>query len=143
MPSASSTSQVKIPFLKVKVPVVVDIDRHPAIELISQWGEGLKNKIADACFAQYRDKVASIGQAPSLPRIRQATEVWKHLEIREVRIDASIPDTVVVYVIPAWDIDEQMEWCTRGRDELVYVDQVLYYRVDGYAKPGSAQSRRG
>jgi hypothetical protein len=56
------------------------------------------------------------------------------LEIQSVRIDGSIPDTAVVHVIPAWDIDEQMEWCIRGRDELVYVGQFVLYHVERYAR---------
>jgi hypothetical protein len=58
--------------------------------------------------------------------------VWKHLEVRHIRIDPAARDTVVVYVVPAWDIDNQMEWCIKGRDKLVYAGQFLQYPVRDY-----------
>ena len=125
--------EVAVPFVKGKVPVVVDIANHPAIKAVAQWGPELKRKIEEACFGNYRDKVESIGPE-SLPRIRRPSEVWKHLEIRHVRIDPSVKNRVVVYVVPDWDEEEQMEWCIQGTDRLVYVGQFLQYPVDGYAK---------
>ena len=80
---------------------------------MAHWGPDLKRKIEEACFADYRDKVASIGPE-SLPRIRRPNEVWKHLEVRHVRIDPIVKDTVVVYVVPDWDEEVHMEWCIRG-----------------------------
>jgi hypothetical protein len=132
--SSPERQEVSIPFFKKKVPVVVDLDRHPALDMIAKWGTDLKGKIEDACFANYQEKVASIGLGPSMPRIKKPTDVWKHLEIRHVRIDAGVKDTVVLYVVPAWDIEEQMEWCIKGHDQLVYVGQFLQYPVDGYGK---------
>jgi len=93
----------------------------------------LKRKIEDACFADYRDKLEAIGPE-SLPRIRSPKDIWKHLEFCHVRIDPTVKDTVVIYVIPSWDEDEQMEWCIRGTDKLVYVGQFLSYPVNGYGK---------
>ena len=105
--------EVAVPFVKGKVSVWVDFKRHPAIKSIEDWTPALKKAIQDACFTHYRDKVASIGPG-ALPVIRRPAEVWKHLDVREVRIDPTVDDTVVVHVIPAWDEDEQMEWCIRG-----------------------------
>jgi hypothetical protein len=126
-----SPQEVAIPFVKGKVPVVVDFKNHPAIRAIAKWGPDLKRKIEEACFADYREKVASIGPE-SLPRIRRPNEVWKHLEFRHVRIDPTVPDRVVIYVVPAWDEEEHMEWCIRGTDEVVYVGQFLQYPVNAY-----------
>ena len=131
--------EVTVPFIKGKVPVRVDFERHPAIAAIAAWGPELKRKIADACFADYQDKVSLIGPE-SLPRIRRSAEVWKHLEVREVRIDPTVADTVVVYVVPDWDESEHMEWCIRGTDEVVYVGQFLGYPVDGYDGAGRRTS---
>ena len=39
--------EVAIPFVKGKVPVVVDIESHPAIKAIAQWGPELKRKIEE------------------------------------------------------------------------------------------------
>jgi PP-loop superfamily ATP-utilizing enzyme len=125
--------EVLIPFLKVKVPVVVDLARHPAIECIARWGPELKRAIEEACFANYRNKLASVGPE-SLPHVRRANEVWKQMEFREVRIDPLVNDTVVLYVVPAWDIEEHLELCVRGTDELVYVGQFLGDPVDAYGK---------
>jgi hypothetical protein len=125
--------EVAIPFVKEKVPVAVDFENHPAIKAIAAWGPELKRKIEEACFAHYRNKVESIGPE-SLPKIRRPNEVWKHLEFRHVRIDPTVKDRVVVYVVPDWDEEEQMEWCIRGTDRLVYVGQFLGYPVDGYTK---------
>jgi PP-loop superfamily ATP-utilizing enzyme len=128
--------EVALPFVKEKVPVVVDFENHPAIEAIARWDPELKRKIEEACFADYRDKVASIGPE-SLPRIRRPNEVWKHLEFRHVRIDPTVKDTVVIYVVPDWDEEEHMEWCIRGTDQLIYVGQFLGYPVNGYRKAGA------
>lgn len=98
-----------------------------AADLIPTW----------ACFADYRDKVDSIGPE-SLPRIRRPSEVWKHLEFRHVRIDSTVKDTVVIYVVPDWDAEEHMEWCIRGTDQLIYVGQFLGYPVNGYRKAGKS-----
>lgn len=125
--------EVQVPFVKRKVPVVVDFENHPAIKSIAQWGRTLKRKIEEACFAHYRDKVASIG-LESLPRIRRPNEVWKHLEFCHVRIDPTVKDTVVLYVVPDWDEEEHMEWCIRGTDQLVYLGQFLGYPVGRYRK---------
>src|SRR5258707_479458 len=83
---AVDRQEVTIPFLKAKVPVVVDFENHPAIAAIASWGPELKRKIEQACFKDYRDKVEAIGPE-SLPKIRRPNEVWRHLEIRHVRID--------------------------------------------------------
>ena len=96
-----------IPFVKGKVPVVVDIESHTAIQAIAQWGPELKRKIEEACLKHYRDKVDSIGPE-TLPRIRSPREVWRHLKIQHVRIDPTVKDRVVVYVLPDWDEEEQM-----------------------------------
>lgn len=125
--------EVAIPFTRGKVPVVVDFENHPAIQAIANWGPVLKRKIEEACFAHYRDKVESIGPA-SLPSIRRPSEVWKHLEFRHVRIDPTVQNRVVVYVVPDWDEEEQMEWCIQGTDRLVYLGQFLQYPVAGYTK---------
>jgi hypothetical protein len=53
--------EVAIPFVKARVAVVVDFENHPAIEAIAAWGSDPKRKIEEACFADYRDKVASVG----------------------------------------------------------------------------------
>jgi hypothetical protein len=129
--STPPVPEVLIPFLKKKVPIVVDLDEHPAMELIEKWGPALKKKIEDACFANYQQKIASIGMNPALPRIRKPNEVWKHIEVESVRIDARIDDTVVIHLVPAWDIDLQMEICIKG-DRIVYADQFLMYPVDEY-----------
>ena len=123
--------ELRLPFVKGKVQVVVDFKNHPAIKAIAQWGPELKQKIEEACFANYCDKVASIGPE-SLPRIRHAKEIWKHLEFRHVRIDPNAKDIVVIYLVPAWDEDEHMEWCIQGTDNLIYVGQFLGYPVNGY-----------
>ena len=123
--------EVLIPFLKKKkVPLIVDVNRHPAIKQIKSWGAGTKKLIEEACFANYKDKVASIGLNPSLPRIRKANEVWKHLTVESVQIDACVDDAIVVHLVPAWDIDLQMELCIKG-SKLVYSGQFLLYPVDG------------
>jgi PP-loop superfamily ATP-utilizing enzyme len=123
--------EVKIPFVKGNVPVVVDFENHPAIAGIASWGADLKQKLEEACFADYQDKVSSIG-SESLPKIRRPNEIWKHLEFRHVRIDPLFKDTVVIYVVPAWDESEHMEWCIRGPNELIYVGQFLNYAVNRY-----------
>lgn len=123
--------EVKIPFVKEKVPVVVDFQNHHAIEAIPHWGPDLKRKLEEACFAHYREKVDSIGPE-TLPRIRRPVEVWKHLRFQHLRIDPNVPNRVVLYVVPAWDEDEHMEWCIEGTDRLVYAGQFLGYSVDGY-----------
>ena len=129
--STPSVSDVLIPFLKKKVPIIVDLDEHPAIKLIKKWGPGIKKKIEQACYANYQNKIASVGMNPALPRIRKPNEVWKHLEFESVRIDASGTDTIVLHVIPAWDVDLQMELCIK-EDRIVYAGQFLQYPVDGY-----------
>lgn len=122
---------VKLPFVKGSFPVVVDIESHPAIADIATWSKDLKQHLEEACFRSYKAKVEAIGPE-SLPRIRQASHVWKHLQIQQISIDPTIPDALVVYVIPAWDESEHMEWCIdNGR--LVYVGQFLSYPPDGYS----------
>jgi hypothetical protein len=133
--------EVAVPFAKGKVPVVVDFENHPAIEAIAQWGPDLKCKIEEACFAHYRDKVASIGPE-SLPRIRRPSEIWKHLEFRHVRIDPTVKDTVGVYVVPEWDEDNHMEWCIRGTSDLVYAGEFVGGPVSVYKKYRSRRTRR-
>jgi hypothetical protein len=128
----TSVPEVVIPFMKKKVPLVVDVDRHPALELIKKWGPAIKKQIEHACFANYKDKIAAIGLNPSLPRIRKPNEIWKHLEVESIRIDACVDDTIVLHVVPAWDIDLQIELCIKG-DQLVYAGQFLLYPVDGYS----------
>jgi len=123
--------EVSIPFLKKKVPLVVDTDRHPAMELIKNWGPALKTKIEESCFANYKNKIASVGLNPSLPRIRKPNEVWKHLTVESIRIDACVDNIVVLHIIPAWDIDLQMELCIKD-NQIVYAGQFLLYAVDAY-----------
>jgi hypothetical protein len=98
---------------------------------VGGWGLGVNAEIERACFAAYQCKVASIGQGPSLPRIRKANEVWNHLQVESVRIDAVVPDSVVLHLVPAWDVDLQLELCIKGK-QLVYAGQYLQYPVDGY-----------
>ena len=125
--------EVLVPFLKKKVPIIVDLDEHPAMNLIKKWGPSLKTKIEDACFANYTKKIASIGMSSALPRIRKPNEVWKHVEFESVRIDARIDDVVVIHLAPAWDVDLQMEICIKG-DRIVYAGSFCMYSVDGYEK---------
>src|SRR5688572_4712678 len=120
--------EVSIPFVKGKVPVVVDFEEHPAIQAIAAWGPELKQKIEEACFADYCDKVEAIGPE-SLPKIRRAKEIWKHVEIQHVRIDPNVKDRVAVYVVPDWDQSEHMEWVIQGTDKLVYVGQFVGWPV--------------
>jgi len=120
-----------MPFVKRKVPVEVDFKNHPAIQSLGKWGPGLRKQIEEACFANYQGKLASIG-AETLPKIRQPSQVWKYMKVQSVRIDSTVMDRVVVYVVPEWDEEEQMEWCIEGADKLVYVGQFLGYPVDGY-----------
>ena len=120
-----------MPFVKRKVPVDVDFKNHPAIQSLAKWGPKLRKQIEEACFANYQEKLASIG-AEALPKIRQPSHVWKHMKIQSVRIDTTVPDRIVVYVVPDWDEEEHLEWCIEGADRLVYVGQFLGYPVDGY-----------
>jgi hypothetical protein len=108
-----------------------DFRSHPAIESLAEWGPKLQEQIEEACFANYQDKLASVGLG-TLPKIRQPSHVWKHMEVRSVRIDPTVPDRIVVYVVPEWDDDEHLEWCVEGVDKLVYVGQFLGYAVDRY-----------
>jgi hypothetical protein len=126
-------ADVKLPFAKKPVPLIVDVERHPALKLIESWGTKVKPAIAEACFANYQAKIAMIGKNPNLPRIRKASEVWKHLQFESIRIDTAVPDTVVLHLIPAWDIDEQIEICIK-KDRIVYAGQFLMYPVDSYTK---------
>jgi hypothetical protein len=123
--------EVTVPFAKRKVPVLVDFQNHPAIKSLAEWGPKLRKRIEEACFAQYRKKVDSIGPG-LLPKIWQSSQVWRHMKIQSVRIDPAVMNRVVVYVVPAWDIDEHLEWCVEGAHKLVYVGQFLGYPVDGY-----------
>lgn len=91
----------------------------------------MRKQIEEACFANYQEKADSIG-LETLPKIRQAAQVWRHMKILSIRIDPTVMDRVVVYVVPAWDEDEHLEWCIEGGDKLVYVGQFLGYPVDGY-----------
>ena len=133
--------EVVMPFIKRKVPVVVDVENHPAIEALSEWGPALRKEIEEACFADYRDKVDLIGPE-SLPKIRQPSHVWKHMKVQNVRIDPTVPDRLVVYVVPAWDESEHMEWCIQGTDKLVYVGQFRGYSVDGYSGLWRARAKK-
>lgn len=54
------------------------------------------------------------------------------MEIKSVRIDPTVPDRLVVYVVPDWDESEHMEWCVEGAEKVVYIGQFLGYSVDGY-----------
>jgi hypothetical protein len=123
--------EVAMPFVKRRVPVMVDFKNHPAIESLPKWGPKLRKQIEDACFANYQDKLASIGPK-ALPKIRQPSHVWKHMKVQCVRIDPTVPDRIVVYVVPDWDESEHMEWCIEGINKLVYVGQFLAYPVDRY-----------
>jgi hypothetical protein len=130
--SKSPNQEVLIPFLK-KIPLFVDVGRHRTMEILRRWGPALKKTIEEACFANYKDKIKSIGLNSSIPRIRKANEVWKHLEVESIRIDACVDDTIVLHIVPVWNIDLQIELCIKG-DQLVYAGQFLLYPVDGYAK---------
>ena len=44
--------EVKIPFLKKKVPLIVDLNEHPAMDLIKKWGPALKKKVEEAPAAE-------------------------------------------------------------------------------------------
>lgn len=121
---------VRLPFVKEAIPVVVDIEDFPAIENIKDWPKVIKDHLAAACFRSYQDKVASIG-TESLPRIRRAAEVWKHLTIRCIQISPKFPESLLVYVVPVWDESEHMEWCIKN-GKVVYVGQFLGYSPDGY-----------
>lgn len=122
---------VRLPFLKNKIPVIVDIQDHPAIEGIENWPKEMKDQLAAACFRSYQDKVKMIG-LEALSRIRRPSEVWKHLSIRSIQISPVIPDCLLIYVVPAWDESEHMEWCIQ-KGKVVYVGQFLGYPPDGYA----------
>jgi hypothetical protein len=128
----SPNQEVLIPFLKEKIPLFVDIGRHRTMEIIKKWGSTLKKIIEEACFANYKEKIASTGHNSSIPRICKANEVWKHLKVESIRIDACVDDTIVLHLVPEWNIDLQMELCIKG-DQLVYAGQFLLYQVDGYA----------
>jgi hypothetical protein len=131
--SNAYNSKVLIPFMKRKVKLVVDVHRHPTMELIANWGPAIKKKVEEACFANYKAIIASIGLSPSIPRIRKPNEVWKHLEVESIRIDACVGDVVVLHLVPSWNIDLQIELCIKG-DEIVYAGQFLSYPVDAYCK---------
>jgi Domain of unknown function (DUF6985) len=123
--------EVTMPFVKRKVPVDVDFKNHPAIQSLGKWGPKLKTQIEEACFANYQNKVASLGPE-TLPKIRQPSHVWKHMNVQSVRIDPTVMDRLVVYVVPDWDEDEHLEWCIEGAEKLVYVGQFLGLPVHGY-----------
>ena len=123
---------ISLPFLKKKVSLEIDLDRHPVMEMIAGWGAPMKKKIEEACFANYKEKINAIGMNRSLPRLRKPSEVWKHLKVQSVRIDARVDDAAVLYLIPDWDIDLQLEICIEN-DQIVYCGQVLVYTVDSYA----------
>jgi hypothetical protein len=125
--------EVRVPFLKKKVPLLVDLDRHPALETIQSWGPAIKKKIEAACFANYKDKIASIGLNPRLPGIRKPSEVWKHLEIESIRIDARVDDAIVLHLVPDWDVDLQIELCIKD-EQISYAGQFLLYPVDAYGQ---------
>ena len=125
---------VKIPFAKVKVQVVLDFDQFPGITAMADWGPNLKREIEEACFNHFRNKVASIGPE-TLPIIRRPADVWKHLEFQHVRIDPAVSEAVVIYVIPAWDQDNHMEWCVRD-NRLVYAGEFLGVPVERYSNLG-------
>ena len=135
--SAPGEQSVRIPYAKKPVSVRVEIDKHPALEGIAEWGPELKVSIENACFASYQDKLSMIGPE-ALPVIRRPNQVWKHITIADIRIDPTILDALVVYVIPEWDESEHMEWCIRD-GELVFVGQFLDYDIDSYGKqtPGN------
>jgi hypothetical protein len=133
--------EIAIPYTKGKVPVVVDFENHPGIEAIAQWGPDLKRKIEEACFAHYRERVASIGPE-SLPRIRRPKEVWKYVAFRHVRIDPMVKDTVVIYVVPEWDEDNHMEWCVQGTNKLVYAGEFVGGPVSVYKNYRNRRTKR-
>jgi hypothetical protein len=131
--SKPPNQEVLIPFLKKKIPLIVDVGRHRTMEIITSWGPAIKKTIEEACFANYKDKIETIELNSSIPRIRKANEVWKHLKVESIRIDACVDDTIVLHIVPEWNIDLQIELCIKG-DQLVYAGQFLLYPVDGYAK---------
>ena len=109
----------------------VDFKNHQEIRSLHKWGPRLRKQIEEACFADYRDKLGSVG-AEALPKIRQASHVWKYMKVQSVRIDPTVLDRVVVYVVPDWGESEHMEWCVEDANKLIYAGQFLGYSVDGY-----------
>lgn len=123
---------VKLSFVKKPIPVVVDIDEHSIIEEMSDWGPEMKSTFQDACFQNYKEKVDMIGPE-GVPKIRKASEIWKHIEFIHARIDPDVKDTVVFYVVPTWEESEHLEICIKG-ERVVYIGQFLNYSVGYYEK---------
>ena len=98
-------------------------------------------QLEEACFAHYRERVASIGPE-SLPRIRRPKEVWKYVAFRHVRIDPMVKDTVVIYVVPEWDEDNHMEWCVQGTNKLVYAGEFVGGPVSVYKNYRNRRTKR-
>ncbi|MEO0475545.1 MAG: hypothetical protein AAF085_06195 [Planctomycetota bacterium] len=122
----------RLPFAKNDVPVVVDIETHPAIEGIEDWPKELKKEIEKACFNSYKDMIERIG-GESLPQIKKASEIWKNITIEHIQIDPMIHDAMLIYVQPAWDIDNAMEWCI-CESKLVYVGPFRGYGPNDYGQ---------
>jgi hypothetical protein len=128
--------KVLFPWIEAEVEVVDDFteptgEEHLALARIARWSDSLRTKIERACFADYLDKVDAIAAAPpTVPVIKQASEIWAHVEVSSVRAQGK--ELIVVYAVPEWDIEEQHEWCIKGTDDLVYVGQVLCYDPDAY-----------
>jgi hypothetical protein len=112
-----------------------------AISGIERWSNNLREKIERACFAHYLEHVNAIGARPPIvPLINAPPGVWSHIDIKAIRPFGS--DVVVVYAVPDWDVDEQLEWCIQGAESLIYVGQVLCYDADGYFNIESGNSAR-
>lgn len=120
----------KLPFFKGDIPIIVETDNHAAIEEIENWPKSLKNDVEEACFRMYQDKVEMIG-TETLPRIRRAAEVWKHIVVDCIRIDPKIKDAMVIGIKPAWEVEHDAELCIR-KNKLVYAGQFLFYPPNTY-----------
>jgi hypothetical protein len=127
---------VLIPWIESAIQVECVLDEvtgeeSQALAEISNWTDSLKVAIERACFANYLEKIEDIGvEPPTVPVIKFPAEVWNHIEIESVRAQGK--DLVVVYVVPAWDIDLQQEWCVEGTSKLHYVGQFLDYSPEAY-----------
>jgi hypothetical protein len=53
------------------------------------------------------------------------------MSIKRIQIDPMIHEGLLVYVVPAWDESDHMEWCI-WKNKLIYVGTFRGYPVDGY-----------
>jgi hypothetical protein len=141
---AAVQSEVRFPWINVSVPVVLTYtdltgEEHQAIAGMANWSEGLRTLIERACFANYLEKAEAIGaQPPTVPVIKQPSDIWGHINVKSVRPQGR--DLVVVYAEPDWDENLHHEWCVQGVDRLLYVGQVLCYPAGGYGDVESGNS---